>query len=285
MNLDKQARDALYRAAPEKAMELIEAITQRRELVQNLVSRELKARYKGSVLGFLWSILTPLFMAAIYVFFLRLLAGRGVPLEEIIIGVFAWQFTSMCVTGGLTAITGNANLVKKVRFPRVVLPLAVTLANMVNFVLSLTVQFGVILLLMWSRDVRLSAWLPVLPLIIVYHTLFNFSLAMLMAAANVYFRDTQHLMGVLLSAWFFVSPVMYNWTFVEKAAQQMPWLTRVYGLNPMALIITGYRAATLAGVSWPAGTVAVASALVPLALFVIAYGVYQRAQRNFADYL
>ena len=121
----------LYRVTQRFTMELMEAIVRRRELVQNLVLRELKARYKGSALGFLWSILTPLFMAAIYVFFLRLLAGRGVPLEEIIIGVFAWQFTSMCVSGGLTAVTGNASLVKKVRFPRVVLPLAVTLANLV----------------------------------------------------------------------------------------------------------------------------------------------------------
>jgi lipopolysaccharide transport system permease protein len=285
LNLDKRVRGALYRNAAVKIMDLIEAITQRRELVQNLVARELKARYKGSALGFLWSILTPLFMAAIYVFFLRLLAGRGVPLEEIIIGVFAWQFTSMCVTGGLTAITGNSNLVKKVRFPRVVLPLAVTLANMVNFVLSLLVQFGVILLCMWFRDVRFSSWLPVLPILIAYQTLFNFALAMLMAAANVYFRDTQHLVGVLLSAWFFVSPVMYNWSFVEKAAQQMPWLPEVYWLNPMALIITAYRAATLANVAWPSGLMAGLSAAIPPALFAAAYWVYQRAQRNFADYL
>lgn len=266
-------------------MELVEAIIQRRELVQNLTARELKARYKGSVLGFLWSILTPLFMAAIYVFFLRLLAGRGVPLEEIIIGVFAWQFTSMCVTGGLTAITGNANLVKKVRFPRVVLPLAVTLANLVNFLLSLLVQFAVIFLLMWSRGVGLSGWLPILPVIIAYQTLFNFALAMLMAAANVYFRDTQHLVGVLLSAWFFVSPVMYNWSFVAKAAQTMPWLNHLYWLNPMALIITWYRAATLADAAWPGGLAPWISSAIPPLLFVIAYAVYQRAQRNFADYL
>ena len=84
----------------------------RRELLVNLVARELKSRYKGSVLGFLWTVLTPLFMAAVYVFFLRLLIGRGVPLEGIIIGVFAWQFTVQSVNSGLVSITGNSNLVK-----------------------------------------------------------------------------------------------------------------------------------------------------------------------------
>lgn len=266
-------------------MELWNAIAERRDLIRNLVARELKARYKGSVLGFLWSILTPLFMAGIYVFFLRLLAGRGVPLEEIIIGVFAWQFTSACVTGGLTAITGNANLVKKVYFPRVVLPLAVTLANLINFALSLAAQFFVILLLVWIRDVRLSVALPLLPVVALHHALFNFALAMLMAAANVYFRDTQHLVGVLLSAWFFVSPVMYNLSFVERAAQTLPRLASWYLLNPMAFIITAYRAVTLADAAWPRGMAAGISAAIPFVMLVAAYAIYQRAQKNFADYL
>ncbi|MCB1101755.1 MAG: ABC transporter permease, partial [Kiritimatiellae bacterium] len=76
--------------------------------------RELKIRYRGSVLGFLWTLLIPLFMAGIYIVFLRLLAGRGVPMAEVIIGVFAWQFTVQSVNSGLHSVTGNANLVKKV---------------------------------------------------------------------------------------------------------------------------------------------------------------------------
>jgi ABC-type polysaccharide/polyol phosphate export permease len=79
-------------------------VLNRRELLANLVSRELKLRYRGSLLGFLWSVLIPLFMALIYVVFLRLLGGRGVPLADIIIGVFAWQFTVQCVNGGLGCI-------------------------------------------------------------------------------------------------------------------------------------------------------------------------------------
>lgn len=266
-------------------IELWHMLKDRRELIQNLVARELKSRYKGSVLGFLWSILTPLFMAFIYVFFLRLLAGRGVPTEEIIIGVFAWQFTAMCVNGGMTAITGNANLVKKVYFPRVVMPLSVTLANLVNFLLSLVVQFAIILILLHLRGAHIHMLIVLLPAVILLHLVFNLALAMFMAGANVYFRDTQHLVGVLLSAWFFVSPVMYNLSFVERAAAQWPVLTSLYVVNPMAVIITAYRAITLPGVAFPCTAEAVAGLVLPLVLLVLAYRSFQRAQHNFADML
>ena len=115
---------------------IIASVYERRELLGNLVLRNLKSRYKDSVLGFLWSVLTPLFMALIYIVFLKILA-RGVPLEQVLIGVFAWQFTAQCIANGLGAITENANLVKKVYFPRVILPLAVTISNLVNFLLNI----------------------------------------------------------------------------------------------------------------------------------------------------
>jgi len=260
-------------------------LIQRRELLLNLIARELKSRYKGSALGFLWSLLTPLFMAIIYVFFLRLLAGRGVPTEEIIIGVFAWQFTASCVTGGMTAITGNANLVKKVFFPRVILPTAVTFANLINFLLSLVVQFVIVGGLLWWKGSHLSAWSLGLPVLIVDQTLFNLGLALLMASANVYFRDTQHLVGVLLSAWFFVSPVMYNLSFVERFAANRPLLMSLYLLNPIAPIITGYRAMILPGVAFPCSGFALAGLAAGLVFVWIGYAVFQRAQRNFADML
>ena len=99
------------------------AIWDRRDLLRNLVSRNLKSRYKDSGLGFLWSVLAPLLMALVYLVFLRILA-RGVPMTEVLIGVFAWQFTAQCVGNGLGAITENSNLVTKVAFPRIILPLA-----------------------------------------------------------------------------------------------------------------------------------------------------------------
>ena len=266
-------------------MNIFRTISERHELVSNLVSRELKSKYKGSVLGFLWSILTPLFMAVIYVVFLRLLAGRGIPVENIIIGVFAWQFTSLCVTGGMNCVTGSSNLVKKVYFPRIILPLANTLANLVNFLLSLAVQFVILFILLGLQGSTVSVWALALPVLIVYHTLFNLALALLMASSNVYFRDTQHLVGVLLSAWFFMSPVMYDLSFVQRASQISPLLANLYMLNPAAVMITGYRAMTMPAEVFPWTPYSIAGLFLPLVLLGIAYVVFQRSEKNFADML
>ena len=253
-------------------------------MLLNLTLRELKSRYKNSVLGFLWSILTPLFMAGIYVFFLRLLA-RGVPLESIIIGVFAWQFTAQAVHEGLVSITSNANLVKKVFFPRLILPTAITLGNLVNYLLSLIVQFILLaVLLAWRGEAM--AWTALfVPLVVAYHALFLLSLAWLLSAANVYFRDAQHLVGVLLSAWFFASPAMYDLSIVQNVAVKWPIVLDLYLLNPMAIIITAYRALILPGATFPLTWAVAVGGAIPVFLLLISYFVFQRAQRNFADLL
>jgi len=265
-------------------MNLVSDILGRREMLGSLVSRDLKSRYKGSLLGFFWSILTPLFMALIYVVFLRLLA-RNVPIEEIIIGVFAWQFTVSSVNSGLVCVTGNANLVKKVAFPRLVLPLSSTLANLVNFLLSLVVQFVLVIIILASRGGSISGWTLLLPAMILYQTMFNLALALLVGAANVYFRDTQHLVGLFLSAWFFVSPVMYTLTLLHDLAADLGHLLSLYMLNPMAVIVTAYRAMILPDAVFTWTPYVWAGLLWPLALLVAACAVYQRAQKNFADML
>jgi len=265
-------------------MNPVASIFSRREMLASLVGRDLKSRYKGSVLGFLWSIMTPLFMAVIYVFFLRLLA-RGVPIEEVIIGVFAWQFTVQSVNTGMECVSGNASLVKKVAFPRIILPAASTLASLVNFLLSLVVQFALLFVILSLRGSTVSPWALLLPLLVVHHTLFNFSLAMLVGSSNVYFRDTQHLVGVLMSAWFFVSPVMYPVSFVEQFTEGYPFLIGLYSLNPLAGIVSGYRAMILPASAFHWSPYSAVGLAWPLLLLVLGYVVYRRAQRNFADML
>lgn len=265
-------------------MNPFKTVWRHREMLHNLVLRELKSRYKNSALGFLWSILTPLFMAVIYVFFLRLLA-RGVPLESIIIGVFAWQFTAQTVHEGLAAITSNANLVKKVFFPRFILPTAITLGNLVNYLLSLIVQFVLLAILLGLRGESIAWTSMLLPLVIVYHASFLLALAYLLSAANVYFRDAQHLVGVLISAWFFASPAMYDLSMVQHVTASHPILLELYLLNPMAIIITAYRALILPGVAFPLLWSTYAGAAIPPLLLVVSHFIFQRAQRNFADLL
>lgn len=253
-------------------------------MLVNLTKRELKIRYRGSVLGFLWTVLIPLFMALIYVGFLRLMAGRGVPLAEIVIGVFAWQYTVQCVNSGLHSVTGNVNLVKKVAVPRFILPLAATTANTVNYLLSLLVQFPLLWFLQREAG-GLSGWSLAFPVVLAVHFCFNLALAMFMAASNVYFRDTEHLVNVGLSAFFFMSPVMYNLDFVAHMSESHPWLPDLYVLNPVAVLITGYRVLFLGEGAFPWSPWSVAAIALCPVLLAAAYLVFKRAQRNFADYL
>lgn len=268
-------------------MSAIGSILAHRDLLWNLVGRDLKSRYRGSAVGFLWTVLNPLFMAVIYIFFLRLLAGRRVPIpfEDIIIGVFAWQFTVQCINAGSVCFTGNANLVKKVFFPRIILPVSVVLSSLVNFVITLFVQFALLAVILALQGSALSLWTVALPAVVLYHALFNLALVLLVSTANVYFRDTPHLTGLLLSAWFFVSPVMYPLSFVQEMARSYPWIGDLYMLNPLSAIITAYRALQVPAESFPWSAGSVAGWVWPALLFALAYSMFRRSQRYFSDIL
>ncbi|WFB37366.1 ABC transporter permease [Kiritimatiellota bacterium B12222] len=258
----------------------------RRELIRALTSREMKARYKGSSLGVLWSLLTPLFMAAIYAFFFRLISGRAANTSSIIVGVFAWQFTANAVQQGLGCISNNGNLVKKVSFPRVILPITVTLAAGVDYLISLIVQVGVVGFLLFQDGGFFTWHMIVLPVLFLYHAWFNLGLAMLLGSMNVYYRDTQHFVGVALSALFFMSPAMYDLSFVTRLAADMnPWLMKIYMLNPLAGIFTAYRWAFLPGEVFPSDPWMIAGMIWPLPFTLLSALIFKRAQRNFADFV
>jgi len=258
-----------------------------RELLANLVMRDLKSRYRGSFLGVLWTVLTPLFMALIYIFFLRLLMGSGAEIryEDIIIGVFAWQFTVQAIQSGMNAITGNANLVKKIYFPRIIIPLSINLSALINYLLMLVVQLLLVSILLFKNGAHLDWTTAAIPAVMVYHFLFNLSLALLTSASNVYFRDTQHFVGLFLSAWFFITPVMYPLTLVDSLAGPYAWLRELYMANPLTVIITAYRSLQIPGELFPWTAGAIIGWCWPAILFVAAYLFFQRSQRYFGDWL
>lgn len=217
-------------------------VAARRELVSSLVGRNLKIRYKGSALGFFWSLLTPLCFIAIYAVFARLLKfSGGVPgyLQYLVSGIVAWQFTAGCLNDSLHSIAGNANLVKKVFFPRVILPLSTALANLVNYLLTFAV---LMLYLLLSGHARLgAAWLlaPALAM----HFALCLGLCCLCGTSNVFFRDTEHIVGVVSQAWFFTTPVMYPVAFqLGFLPPRLAWLAY---LNPMTGVLALYRRAIL----------------------------------------
>jgi lipopolysaccharide transport system permease protein len=281
---------------------MIHDITKHHELIASLVRRELKSRYKGSVLGVLWSILTPLFMAGIYAFFMQfLLRVKAVSPEGIIVGVFAWTWTVYALNTGMLSVSGNSNLVKKVKFPRHLLPCAVTLSGMVDYLIAFLIQVALILILIIRHGgfETISPWqyglgFLLIPIVVLYHAFFNYGIAMITSAANVYFRDTQHFVGVATTAWFFTSPIMFSMVFIQdrlsEAGPRFAPLFHLFELNPLAVIIGAYRSILLprhhfAGPNFSWNQWDTIGLILPIVFTCIAYVIFQRAQRNFADYL
>ncbi len=250
------------------------------DLVRMLVSRNLKIRYKGSALGFLWSLLTPLAMILIYAVFAGVLGmkrqllgisgGASVAyLPFLVTGIVVWQFTAGTLSDSLHAIAGNANLVKKVYFPRAILPVSTALANAVNFLLT----FAILLVyLAASGALRPAAALWLLPAAALQLAL-CLGTALLVSTLNVFFRDTEHIVGLLLLAWFFMTPVMYETSLQTDAAARFSWFpASLHGLvflNPMTGILALYRHALLGMDLVPAGIAPAWLLLSPAAVLLV----------------
>ncbi|MEA3346197.1 MAG: ABC transporter permease [Chloroflexota bacterium] len=213
-----------------------------KDLIRSLVIRDLKVRYKSSVLGFIWSLLNPLLMMVVFTFVFTIILPSGKEDFPIffLAGLLPWQFFANSVAMTTRSIVDNAHLIKKVYFPREVLPLAGVLSNLVNFLLALAVFFA----LSPFFRMRVTVWIFLLPLILLIQLLFTLGLAFVLCTANVFYRDTQHIMDTLMLLWFFLTPIFYSLEDMQPALSGLSLDLRnlIYTLNPMASLIKAYRA-------------------------------------------
>ncbi len=215
-----------------------------RDLVYNLVVRDLKVRYKNSLLGILWSWLNPLLMMLIFTFvFGYMWRNRTIDNPHILFlsALLPWNFFTGSVLGGIPSIVGNSHLVKKVYFPREALPISVVLSNLVNFLISLPV----LLILILISGVPLTGWLLLLPVPILIQVTFSIGIVLFLSTLEVFYRDTHMMMDVGMQAWFFLTPIVYTFrdlpekvTLLGVTFNPQLWLFR---LNPMASIINTYQ--------------------------------------------
>jgi ABC-2 type transport system permease protein len=221
-------------------------VWQYRELLGNLVRKELKVKYKDSTLGFMWTLARPTFLLAVYFVVFGKFLAAGIPSFPIYLfsGLVAWDLFGSTMGASAMAIVGNAGLVKKVYFPREILPLAAVGAGMVNFVLQLGVLTAVMLV---SGYDFFGANLLLLPLAFVALVIFMTAMGLLLAAANVYFRDVQHLLEVFLLFWFWMTPIVYPVNTALNAMRVRSIagvdLATIYMLNPMANVVIGFQRA------------------------------------------
>jgi lipopolysaccharide transport system permease protein len=205
--------------------------------VESLVSRELKARYRGSVLGFLWSFINPLLLLLTYtIVFTAVLPNRAPDIQPyylfLFCGILPWTWFSSSLAEGAGVILSSGNLVKKVLFPAEVLPTVTVLANLVHFALGLP-----ILLVFLAANGRLTWMVLALPLPILVQLVLSLGLAFFLSALTVHFRDVQNVLSHVLQVWFFATPVIYNYADIREGTT----LRAVLRLNPMTHVVVTYQ--------------------------------------------
>ncbi len=215
-------------------MRLIKELWEYREMVASLVKRDLKSRYKGSVLGFLWMFLNPLLQLAVYTVVFSTIMRMGIDKFYLFlfVALVPWLFFSTCLSAGTTVIFSQQDMVKKIYFPREVLPLAFTLSQFVNMLLSFLVIFAVVLCS--GIKIELQALLY-LPLVMCVEFILALGVTYLVSALNVYFRDLEHILGIVSMAWMYLTPIIYPIDMVPK--EYVP----LFYFNPMTSITIAYR--------------------------------------------
>lgn len=268
-----------------------------RELIFNLTSREVKGKYKRTALGQLWSLANPLAYMVIYTlvfsFLFKIQPGTGNPSGLnifslwLLCGLLPWIFFSNTLTLGIGSVISNAALVQKVYFLRIVLPLSSVGANGFNWLW----EMGVLAIALMIAGAFILPWIPLVLIVMILLAFFTAGISLLLAIANVHFRDTQHLVAVILQIWFYLTPVVYPISMIQEASTKAGPLfgssvtiLDIYSLNPLVSFISVFRsllydnafpqlAPLLACIAWGIGA------------FALGVAVFSRKDRGLAEAL
>ena len=245
-----------------------------RVLIQNLVSRELKARYRGTVLGFLWSFVNPLLLMTVYTVVFGFIIQPKDPAFNsnpiifalyLFCGVLPWTWFSSSSIESANILMIQGNLIKKVLFPTEVLPTVVVTSNFINFLYGLPILLAakVLITLLVPGAPGISPALLQLPLVILVQFTFSLGFGFLLAALTVHFRDLKDILSNLLTFWFFATPIVYT----MKLAENKPVIKILLNLNPMTHIISGYHSCVFTGelIHWKRLSVTLGAAVLLLA--------------------
>lgn len=248
-----------------------------REMINSLVKRDLRGRYKGSVLGFLWTFINPFLQLMVYTLVFSIIMRNGI--EDyylfLFVALIPWLFFSSCISAGCSCILTNGDLVKKIYFPREVLPIAFVTGAFINMLLCFVVVFAVLGISGKGFNVIALLYLPIVMLV---EYVLALGLTLIFSAWTVYLRDLMHIMGIISMAWQFVTPVMYG---ESQVPDRVKWIFR---LNPMSSVITAYRDILYYKQIPQMSTLL--EAVVLGILFLFAGGViFRQFQRGFAEHL
>ena len=268
-------------------------LTMHRELLANLTLRELRGKYKRSALGWAWSLLNPLASMIVYsIVFAVILkvdvepgdpSGRDVFALFLLCGLLPWTFLANSMSGGTESLVGNANLIRKVWFPRQILVGATVGSVLITFLIEMTVLTVALLV---AGSMVLPWLLPAIPLVLLL-TAFSLGIALVLSVANVYFRDMRHLIGIVLQVWFYLTPIIYPLELVPKEEEvlgiDVPARDLIL-LNPMTRFVEAFRD-LFYDLRWPTASTIGYCLAWSAGMLAIGWWVFTRAEGRLAEEL
>ncbi len=248
-----------------------------RQMIAGLVKKDLRGRYKGSVLGFLWTFINPLLQLLVYTMVFSVIMKNGIEKYYIylFVALIPWIFFSTSITSGCSSIIQSKEMVKKIYFPREVLPIATVTSGFINMLYCFIVIFAVLLVARIGFNVYAILCLPIIMLV---EYLLALGFTLIFSALTVYFRDLEYILGIITMAWMYLTPVLYSIDMVPEE------LKNILLMNPMSPIIIAYRDILYYRQVPQLETLASAFA-VGIVSCVLGYLIFHKLQKNFAEEL
>lgn len=258
-------------------MKTLKEIYDYRQMVFSLVKKDLRGRYKGSVLGFMWTFINPLLQLVVYTVVFSLILKTNIERYYLylFVALIPWIFFSASLTGGSASIVAQKDLVKKIYFPRQVIPISYVTSSFVNMLLSFIVVF--IVIIFSGAGINPLAVLC-LPVIMIVEYMLALGTALIASAVTVYFRDLEHILGIVTMAWMYMTPIMYDKSIVPEK------LLPLFNLNPMTHIIGCYRD-VLYYKTVPQLSALLSSFILGIVFLISGHFLFLKLQRHFAEEL
>ena len=273
----------------ESIMKNLKELYDYRQRIFSLVKKDLRGRYKGSALGFLWTFLNPLLQLVVYSIVFSTIFRNNIEkfYLYLFIGLLPWMFFSSSLTVGSVSVISSKDMVKKIYFPREVLPIAYVTSSFVNMLLCFLVVF--IVMIIGGIDPNSTFhWtaLLYLPIVMIVEYVLALGFAMLASALTVYFRDLEHILGIITMAWMYATPILYDVSMIQNILVEkgMGNLMHLYMLNPMTPIIVAYHQILYYGQTPDLSTL-LSAVVLGLFFLILGYLVFRKLQRGFAEEL
>jgi ABC-2 type transport system permease protein len=257
-------------------MESLKELWGYRQMIASLVRKELRTRYKGSILGFLWTFINPLLQLLVYsvVFSVIMRIDIDNYAMYLFVGLVPWIFCATSITTGSVSVIGSAGLVQKIYFPRIVLPIVSVCSNFMNMLYSFIIVVAALIL----TGTGISWYICYLPIIMVIEFVFVLGLAFVFSALTVFLRDLEHLLGIITMVWFYLTPILYSIDMIPDNFKAIAYA------NPMTSIIIFYRNILFDQVM-PQFSTLITTVIFAVVLVVVGYFLFQKLQKRFAEEL